>query len=71
MLAGLLPAAFNVTRGSRTPPPPPPPPPLVSSPAHPYYYVAKLENVVVNGTILPDNKVGPGAMHRPLPTNLP
>lgn len=54
MIGDVPPATFNVTLQYT---------PLVSSPAHPHYYVARLENVAVNGTILPVDRVGSAAMH--------
>ena len=48
MIGNVPPATFNVTLQYT---------PLISVPAHPHYYVARLENLAVNGTILPVDQV--------------
>lgn len=48
MLGDVPPASFNVTLQYT---------PLISSPAHPHYYLAKLNDISVNATTLPVSQV--------------
>lgn len=54
MIGDVLPATFNLSLQYT---------PLILIPAHLHYYVAHLENVAVNGSILPVDKVRSIAVH--------
>lgn len=49
MLGDVPPATFNVSLQYT---------PLIATAAHPHYYVARLENMAVNGSVLPVDQVG-------------
>lgn len=59
MLGDVTPASFNVSLHYT---------PLIGSPAHPHYYLAKLANVAVNGSVLPVDPVSRGAFSSALLT---
>lgn len=52
MLGDVSPATFNVSLHYT---------PLLATSAHPHYYVARLEGVAVDGSILPVDQVGPAS----------